>query len=80
MAFGGSDDFRDDMQASALAYNLGKVSLGGGVGSAWKGRDAPAIKYELRDLEIQQTIGESLSIAKNVRGEARFGSPWTPFV
>jgi serine/threonine protein kinase len=57
MAFGGSDDFRDDMQASALAYNLGKVSLGGGVGSAWKGRDAPAIKYELRDLEIQQTIG-----------------------
>ena len=67
MAFGGSGDFREDMQASALAYNLGKVSLGGGAGPAGKGRDAPAIKYELRDLEIQQTIGERPSWAP-VRG------------
>ena len=58
MAYGGGDSFREDMQASALAYNLGKVSLGGPAGSAGKGRDVPAIKYELRDLEIQQTIGE----------------------
>lgn len=69
MAFGGSGDFREDMQASALAYNLGKVSLGGGAGPAGKGRDAPAIKYELRDLEIQQTIGERPSWAP-VRGSA----------
>jgi hypothetical protein len=55
MAYGGSDD----MQASALAYNLGKVSLGSSAGAAGKGRDAPAVKYELRDLEIQQTIGEA---------------------
>ena len=76
MAFGGSDDFRDDMQASALAYNLGKVSLGGAVGAAGRGRDGPAIKYELRDLEIQQTIGESLSIVKKSavrRSLARLG-------
>ena len=58
MAFGGSGGFRDDIQASALAYGLGKVSLGGAAGPAGKGRDTPAIKYELRDLEIQQTIGE----------------------
>lgn len=58
MAFGGSDDFQADMQASALAYNLGKVSLGSSSSLTGKGRDVPAIKYNLRDLEIQQTIGK----------------------
>ena len=65
MAYGGSDSFRADMQASALAYNLGKVSLGGPTGPAGKGRDAPAIKYELRDLEIQQTIGGTKKQPRN---------------
>ena len=58
MALGGSDNFRDDMQASALAYNLGKVSLGSSSSVPGKARDVPAVKYHLRDLEIQQTIGE----------------------
>lgn len=50
MAYGGSDG---DMQATALANHLGKVSLSG-----LPARDGPAVKYQLRDLEIQQTIGE----------------------
>lgn len=58
MALGGADNFRDEMQASALAYNLGKVSLGSSSSIPGKARDVPAIKYQLRDLEIQQTIGE----------------------
>ena len=65
MAFGGSDDIQADMQASALAYNLGKVSLGGSGSGAGKG---PAIKYQLRDLEIQQTIGETKHPYRNACG------------
>ena len=64
MAFGGSDD----VQASALAYNLGKVSLSGPQGAVGRpGRDGPVIKYQLRDLEIQQTIGELLMRGTNCR-------------
>lgn len=57
MAFGGSDDFAD-MQATALANHLGKVSLSGSSNMAGRARDGHAVKYHLRDLEIQQTIGE----------------------
>lgn len=57
MALGGSDDFQADMQATALANHLGKVSLSGLPGMAGRARDGPAVKYQLRDLEIQQTIG-----------------------
>ena len=62
MALGGSDNFLDDMQASALAFNLGKVSLGGSSSVAGKGRDVPAVKYQLKDLEIQQTIGKPYNV------------------
>ena len=56
MAFGGSsDDWKADMQASALANHLGKVSLNGAPPPG-RVRD---VKYQLRDLEIQQTIGEA---------------------
>lgn len=57
MAYGGSDDLQADMQATALANHLGKVSLSGLPGMAGRARDGPAVKYQLRDLEIQQTIG-----------------------
>lgn len=68
MAFGGSDDVQADMQASALAYNLGKVSLSGPQGTVGRaGRDGPVIKYQLRDLEIQQTIGELSMRETNTR-------------
>lgn len=62
MAFGGvssAQEWQADVQATALANHLGKVSLSGPPPQGQpRVRDGLAQKYALRDLEIQQTIGE----------------------